>query len=399
MAQIYVKLRGLGQGLASELNNNAGPQLVAAIFQLERALYHLALGEEGDFVAVEKDDDVSVERGGEPVTQEQNKHSVKKGSTVLGDRTRDLWRTLQIWLEQIDERGTLCRRYLFVSNVEASGNVAKAFRDIAASAMKPADAVTVLRDAGKGRGKVQAIVNDVLSRSDAQLEALLGRIELVESADWSAERAAIFNGFAMDPAQDRSWIVSNLLGWITETLADAWRRNECGIVSRRACVKQVHALSRQLVRQRLLPRPSTDVTITESERQAAHSREFVARLAEISADTDVIYEAVEHFLQFGAERSRLAAEGDVPKREWGDRSERLRQRWNNVRRLAKLEFEGRSEASLGQLIFYRTANGHLERLGTEPCDEAYMTSGHYHRLADDDQVWWLPSYRGSGNAD
>ena len=41
---------------------------------------------------------------------------------------------------------------------------------------------------------------------------------------------------------------------------------------------------------------------------------------------------------------------------------------------------------------------HCEPLGGQSCSEIYMTSGHYHRLADDDEVWWHPTYRAIGEA-
>ena len=379
--------------MGSDHSNNAAPQVAGIILQLERALYHLATAQRDDTIAVEHVDDVSVHRNCRPHLQEQDKHSVQKGGTVLGDRTRALWRTLQIWVDQFEERGSACTRYLLVSNVTADGKVAAAIRAIGEGRGTAAEAVAILREVGKPRrGKIQATVDAVLARSDATLTELLQRVELVERTDWSSARPVIANALGMDPGLDRELIVSALLGWLTETLVEAWRAGEAAFITREACLRQTHVVSRQLIRQRLLPRPSSEVVVSEAHRAQAHTRDFVARLTEINAHDEIIYEAVEHFLQFASERSRLAAEGDIPRLEWRDRGERLSQRWRGVARQARLEHPALSDEELGQLVLARTTFTHLEPLAAEPCQELYMTSGHYHRLADDRTVWWLPPH-------
>ncbi|WHU03664.1 ABC-three component system protein [Sphingomonas sp. NIBR02145] len=386
--------------MATKLNNNAEPQIAAVILQLERALFHLASAQQEDAVAVERVDDVSVHRGDAPEIQEQDKHSVQKGGTVLGDRSKGLWRTLQIWLTQIEERGALCTKYLIATNVVAEGKIASALRDMALQQVSIESLLQIVRTAGKGRRgtQIQGLIDDVLRRSDEQLAALFSRIELVERVDWMEARPIVANGLGVDPGVDQNFVVRALLGWVAETLAASWRSGQPGEISRKACLLQVHAIIRQLVRQRLLPRPASDVPISDAERAHAQTRDFVARLTDVRADDETVFEAIEHFLQFGAERHRLAAEGDIPLREWGDRGNRLRQRWRGVARQTAIEEAHRPAQELGLLILARTAFTHLEPIGQEPCHELYMTSGHYHRLADDNQIWWLPSSEGPNHA-
>lgn len=386
--------------LAIKLNNNAEPLAAAVILQLERALFHLASAKHDDIVAVERVDDVSVHREDAPELQEQDKHSLQKGGAVLGDRSKGLWRTLQIWLTQIEERGTLCARYLIATNVIAGGKIASALRELALQHTSIEAVLHIVRSAGKGRAgtQIQDLIDDVLRRGDEQLGALLSRIELVERVDWVEARSIIVNGLGVDPGVDQDVVVRALLGWVAETLAASWRDGQPGMISRKACLLQVHAITRQLARQRLLPRPPRHVLVSDAERALAQTRDFVERLTDVRADEDTIFEAIEHFLQFGVERHRLAAEGDIPPNEWGDRGNRLRQRWRGVARRTAIEEKHRPAHEVGFLILARTTFDHLEPIGEEPCNELYMTSGHYHRLADENQVWWLPSGQGPSNA-
>lgn len=52
-----------------------------------------------------------------------------------------------------------------------------------------------------------------------------------------------------------------------------------------------------------------------------------------------------------------------------------------------------SPSQVGHLILDDATYEYREPLDGNACDELYMTSGHYHRLADEDQVWWDPTYK------
>ena len=97
----------------SNTKHLAGPSLAGSLFQLERALCHLASADV-DSVGVEHVDDVSSFRDDRIVVQEQDKHIVNKDAEIVGDRSHALWRTLQIWVGQ-RRAGSMCGRYLLAS--------------------------------------------------------------------------------------------------------------------------------------------------------------------------------------------------------------------------------------------------------------------------------------------
>jgi hypothetical protein len=102
---------------------------------------------------------------------------------------------------------------------------------------------------------------------------------------------------------------------------------------------------------------------------------------------------VEDFILFNTEKHRLAHRGEIPDGEWRSRGDRLTERWRRIAQQKKREFAERGAKYVGERILEETTYHHREPLAGEPCDEYYMTSGHYHRLADDDEVWWHPEYR------
>lgn len=399
-------MRRGGEFLKGRSDHSAGPQLAGLLLQLERALHHLSRAMHDESVGVEVVDDVSRHRARDVVAQEQDKNSVRAGARILGDRSASLWRTLQIWITAYRESGVFSGKYFLTTNVQASGQIVGLLRNgIDGEAV--IETIAALRRAGAaGRPllkdgaptKVQVIANDVLAEPDEVLGQLLSRIELVENYDVKAARSEIANGFGIDPAVDRDQVLDALVGWFHSVLKDAWDEGRPAIVSRKASLTQCRKIERSLVRSRLLPRPASDLDVAPGDVARTRGRPFVDHLGRIEAEDDEVLEAIEHFVRFNVEKDRLAREGEIPMREWTDRGNRLKQRWVQERRRVKLEHGSRTRVERGKLILAATTYNHHEALLGQPCHELYMTSGHYHRLADDDLVWWDPDYQGTRDA-
>ncbi|ARM91650.1 hypothetical protein RHEC894_PD00144 (plasmid) [Rhizobium sp. CIAT894] len=380
-------------------DHTAGPQASGYILQLERALYHLSRANHDVTVAVEYYDDITQIKAGVPIVQEQDKNSVRVDADLLGDRSKAIWRTLQIWLQQHRSTGTFCERYLIVTNTPVTAGVAlmlKTMRDSAGSSVE--SIVVALRTIGKQRSKAKIVetMRDVLSADDKILGQLISRIEVVDGFVLSLAHDEIANGFALHPGLEQQQVLDFLLGWLTRVLKESWDASLPGMISRQACIRQCREIETSLARQRFLPRAARDVEIAASDRDRALARPFAEHLRRIEADDDDLLQAVEHFIQFNVEKHRLSADGDVADREWQDRGGRLIARWRNIMRNEKRVHRDRQPAEVGQRVLSETTYFHCEPLGGQHCSELYMTSGHYHRLADDDEVWWHPNFRTAG---
>lgn len=372
------------------------------IFQVERALQHLANAPRHAHVAIEHIDDVVVLEGAEVRIREQNKHSVQEEVELLGDRSLALWRTLQIWLSpeavQISEG---CRSYVLAVNKPVTTPIALMLKNTVRSESDNRSIITALRAAGvrssRRPSKLQSIIDDVLSREDDELTSLISRIEIVEQVEESEQiRRDVSNAFAIDGRVEESVVLNGLLGWLTNLIMEAWRAQRPAIISKEACIRHCRASEDALARQRLLPRASRQVLVTSSDRDKAMTRPFVHHLVRIDADEDNILQAVDQFIQFNIEKHRLTDLGDMPPNEWLERGDRLKQRWSNIARSEARRYSGSCRENLGMIILEEATYDHKEPLDGQPCVELYMTSGHYHRLADDDEVWWHPDYGPKG---
>lgn len=380
-------------------SSSAAPQTAAHILQLDRCLFQLSKADHDVSVAVEYFDDVSLSREMRPILHEQDKNSLQTGKDALEDRSMALWRTLEIWLFLLPaQHGGLCDRHLLVTNTIATGKIASSIKAMQSGTGTAREAVVALRNAGvsksksKSKSKIQTKIDTVLASSDEELEALLRTVEVVDGFDVDVARKEMANGFAIDPRVDITAVLDSLLGWVTSTLRDMWRAQEPGVISRRAAILQCRVIEERLARQRFMPKPAGDIHIAEGDIDRALARPFVDHLSRIEAAEDEIIQAIEHFIQFNVEKHRLTAEGEIPIDEWRHRAARLGERWTNIARRTKRELTGQTRQHVGQQIWMRSTFEHHEPLAGQPCHELYMTSGHYHRLADEHEVWWDPTF-------
>jgi hypothetical protein len=383
--------------LGSGNDNTAPAQAAGYILQLDRALHHLALAVSGDLaVAVEHVDDIATMRDGKVVLVEQDKSSFRPDAKLLADRSRAFWRTLQIWLRHREgPDGEYVERRLFFVNQWVSSPIATLLKARAAKEIEAADVVKTMRDIGGRRSKsrVQEIINDVLARSDDDLISLIATIEIVETGDPVSERAHLANGLGLDPRADANDILNGLFGWLTAKVRTEWSEGRPGVVTRKEILVQSHVLQAKQAKSRFLPRAAADIVISEEDRTGALTRNFVEHLGRISAEREDVVQAIDHFLKFSIEKHRLVRAGDVPLAEWRNRSDRLRERWGNLMRRRKRELAGSTNEAIGQMVLADTTYCHYESLDGQACNELYMTAGHYHRLAQEDDVWWHPIYR------
>lgn len=399
------------------INNTAAPHAAGYILQLERALSHLAHAGADSAVAVEHLDDVVVLKNGKPILLEQDKSTANAGAKLLADRSKSVWRTLEIWLQhRADHREAACERYLFFVNRPVDTQIATLLKRRAAGQTTSAAVLAALKLTGsaprprakskagskadprevakpKPKSKAQALIDRVLAYTDDDLLALLERIEVIEAGSEAVDRASMANGLGLGPRVNADNILDNLLGWLTRRMRTEWANGRVGVITRLEVLAQKDALQDRQARSRLLPRAASDIVVTATDREGALSRTFVEHLGRIEAENDDVVSAVDHFLKFSVEKHRLVKEGEVADREWRDRGDRLTERWRGLMRRRRRELRSSTAQEVGQLLLADATYEHREALDGNACDELYMTSGHYHRLADENDVWWDPNFK------
>ncbi len=368
-------------------------------YQFERALYWLARSPAGAAVGIETDDDVAV-RNGTTSLLEQDKHSIAAGAEPFGDRSKDLWNTLNIWLDSIEENRVDAEttRFLMVTNKELPDGLAKAI-SAATTTEAAGQCITGLERAAEDPPeKIVALVGRVLrSESRDTLIKVIQNTELVDATAGAASPQVRADTIASLPLP--SWaaptaesILDELAGWVYARALAAWRENNPAWIARDHFINNLHAVldrrKRNIVRERaqyLIP-VSIDAIGEEKGRQ------FVKQLFLVTEDPVLIDSSIRDFIRCNVEKLRLSKEGNITDEDWRAFQVALCSRWEKIRSRNIRMKQDHPPGDVGFAILMETTENHRERLAGSATDEVYLTAGTYHLLADLLELGWHPEY-------
>ena len=368
-------------------------------YQFERALYWLAQSPAGATIGIETDDDVTV-RSPNAYLLEQDKHSIRQGAQPFGNRSKDLWNTLAIWLDAVESGHVAFDRtgFLMVTNKVLSECIAKQI-DNAKSEAEIAACITALEKASeKPPQGISDLVKRVLREDSREtLRGLIAKVELADAASATAGRELRRKTVA--ELQLPEWCLSSaesiadeLLGWLHKTALASWQRNQPAWVQRDHFVNQLHAILDLRKRRIIRERAEHLIPVTDDNVGHERGRPFVKQLYLVTDDDTVVETCIREFIRCNIEKIRLSNEGNVTDEDWNTFERVLLSRWNKIRSRVIRMRTGTTEENIGFEIFTETTEDHRERLAGTDTEQVYLTSGTYHRLADMLSVGWHPHY-------
>ena len=368
-------------------------------YQFERALYWLARSTAGAVVGIEADDDVSV-RSGATSLFEQDKHSIAEGAEPFGDRSKDLWNTLGIWLDALEEGRVEAEttRFLMVTNKALPECLAKAI-GMAASPEEAKECIARLERAAEDPPQsIAALVGRIL-RSESR-DTLIKLIQSTELLDATAGTAAqdVKNGtisnlplptWAMPTAES---ILNELAGWVHSCTLAAWRENRPAWIGRDHFINELHAVLDNRKRRIARERAEYLIPVSDDAVGGEKGRQFVKQLFLVTEDAVLVESAIRDFIRCSIEKLRLSKEGSITDDDWKAFQAALCSRWEKIRaRIIRLK-QGHPLDDVGFEILTETTENYRERLAGSETDQVYLTSGTYHLLADLLEVGWHPEF-------
>lgn len=369
-------------------------------FQFERALYYLSQCSAGSVVGIETDDDVAVR--GQDSTQilEQDKHSIQKDGEPFGDRSKDLWNTLAIWLEALDASEVMggTTLFLMVTNKTLPDCVARKLAE-AKSEEEIDESIAALErvcvDPPKGiQLKVERVMRPA---SRKNLRKLIARCRLADGAQDAAGeglRAKTIGHLQLPDwcAASAGSIVDELLGWMHRTALTSWQEQQPAWIRREHFVNQLHAIIDLRKRKISRERAAHLIPIGDDKIGKEKGSRFVKQLHLITEDDNVVDTSIREFIRCNIEKLRLSAEGNITDDDWLAFESTLFARWEKIRaRIVRMQ-QGESEENIGFSIFTDTSESHCEKLAGSETEQVYLTAGTYHRLADMLRVGWHPRF-------
>jgi hypothetical protein len=369
-------------------------------FQFERALFWLAKSSAGSVVGIETDDDVAIRDADTTQILEQDKHSIRPNSQPFGERSKDLWNTLATWIEAIDSNEVVVGKALFlmVTNKVLEECLAKQIGR--AKTEQEIDAsIEALKRAGESPPTgIKDLVKRVLRpTSSPNLRRLIERTRLFDGAEETPGENLRSKtiGHLQLPASvvgQADSILNELLGWMHKIALECWQKGQPAWIHRDNFVNQLHAILSQRKRRISRERAAHLLPVGDDRIGKERGSVFVQQLHLITEDGSIVDNAIREFIRCNIEKSRLSAEGNVTDDDWLAFESTLYERWTKIRARISRTQEDNSEEDVGFSVFTDTTESHREKLAGCETDQVYLTSGTYHRMAEEVKVGWHPRF-------
>ena len=279
-------------------------------YQFERALYWLAQSPAGAVIGIETDDDVSVRGTDGSRLLEQDKHSILEDAEPFGDRSKDLWNTLAIWIEALDSNEVRAdtTHFLMVTNKALSECVAKQIGRAIAESEATACIASLEAASKKPPLLVAPLMNRVLrSASRTNLRKLILQCEMADESQATAGTQLRKETIARlqlptwcSPNSDS--IVDELLGWLHKTTLAAWQQNQPAWIQRDHFINQIQAIIDRRKRHIARERSEHLIEVTDAKIGENKGSRFVKQLNLVTDDDTIVDNAIRDWVRCNIEK-------------------------------------------------------------------------------------------------
>ena len=386
-------------------------KLQGYLLQVRHMLYEL-ISVDDRIVSIEKLDDVAVEADGKVIAEQVK--SVTSANNPIAERSSVFWKTLYNWCTYI-ETGALpsgaIMRFVVVSNgIVTPGSIQASFMN----ACSDSDAQKALADAKKsilGTAQDNFATDMYAALPDSYREYIRylfdgNRTKIVCDMIKSMEIEIHNNTYDEDllnrfsnqvglPAEYVDLLLTDMLGWVTQTVESFTKDNNPAYISaaeyRKALNTQIRAYNTNAVLRAVSQVPSKDEQSGEIERLDT----YIRQLQLVEMDDATLYEAASDFLRAKIDKIEWAQRGIVHAQSFEDYHDALYRIWTNQKQLMGLQY--RTDAiACGKAVYFKCRNDSaqqkLQGVETPP----FFGSGSLHDLAntpaDSPRIGWHPQY-------
>lgn len=386
-------------------------KLQGYLLQVRHMLYEL-ISVDDRIVSIEKLDDVAVEADGKVIAEQVK--SVTSANNPIAERSSVFWKTLYNWCTYI-ETGALpsgpIMRFVVVSNgIVTPGSIQASFMN----ACSDSDAQKALADAKKsilGTAQDNFATDMYAALPDSYREYIRylfdgNRTKIVCDMIKSMEIEIHNNTYDEDllnrfsnqvglPAEYVDLLLTDMLGWVTQTVESFTKDNKPAYISaaeyRKALNTQIRAYNTNAVLRAVSQVPSKDEQSGEIERLDT----YIRQLQLVEMDDATLYEAASDFLRAKIDKIEWAQRGIVHAQSFEDYHDALYRIWTNQKQLMGLQY--RTDAiACGKAVYFKCRNDSaqqkLQGVETPP----FFGSGSLHDLAntpaDSPRIGWHPQY-------
>ncbi|EEW4529274.1 TPA: ABC-three component system protein [Escherichia coli] len=383
--------------LRKAINSNASSSVCGFLYQFQRALFHIFTSvNQNSLVGVETLDDVATlsfdENQEVTITLEQDKYTGKDNFNPIGDRSHNLWHTLNIWLSNLNEYRSAYDEinfYLTTNILLPEDSLAKKISNTT-SYEDVKNILSTIHSLAKNTKN-----EDIKNISEYHMEDLTFVIKRIKvfDASYLHEKSIDIRNQTIQYFQLHSSVVEyaeeiyeQLLGSLINKSFTKWENKEQAWHNVQFFRDQLHELQKKTPLVRYIDR---DIFSEEFQHHMVENNDlnFIRQLANLELPESYIDEQLKSYFGFYAERVRLQNEGYVLPTDWESRERKLNTRWKNITQQIEIEEidnpTPKEKAKFRKILTRTLTPDFKEKLGNYETNHIYFTHGHYHDLVND----------------
>ncbi len=300
-----------------ETSHTAAGQMAGYLFQPDRALVILCGCNTKEFVSIELVDDLAIIDAYRNVSyREQAKNTIQSSGQTFGNRSKDLWNTLDIWCSAV-KNGQLSidkTKLICVTNVELNEQLVINKLANANSDVELKKAIDVLRSIGSNPSEtIKEYVAKVLADEDI-LKKVIRQIQVVNGNTFEKRNEEIAEKLHLSD-QIKDNVIESLRGWLHENILQQLESGSAPVISKKDFNERLNKIVTRETDDRIviLAKSIVKGQIAKAKIDEAGYRNFVKQLELINHldKHNIILDAIDDFLCSQKERTRLTLRGDL----------------------------------------------------------------------------------------
>lgn len=329
-------------------SDNAYPSILGFHFQFEHGILALCkLSDENSYVSIESVDDVAVhDQLGTVISSFQDKHSIASTSIGFKDRSKDLWRTIEIWVDKL-ESGIFNSNTTFFCSANnlidpeslVYGFANNLYED---PIIKIKELKKAIKEDRKAKNiqdkktptldKIVELLNSVLKREE-YLKTVLKNLKVIPELN---PRQEIFSLLHLN-SKNRSIIQKeniyhSILGWFIDNCIYKWKNgSEAKILKRDLDTKYQETISNDSISNAIF-RNKDSIELDQNKVDDSYELTFVNQIRDLNlrdeVKRDLISDAIEDYLKYEIEHTFLIQQiGDFTKADFDKFLEACLKKW------------------------------------------------------------------------
>lgn len=380
-------------------SHDASAQMIGYLYQIRYALYLLLNNDDiQSEINIEKFDDVSFGQEGKPKERIQLKHHTKSYGD-LSNASTDLWRTLNVWISNINKDLDILRTNKFLIITTAKAPKCSATSYLKLDNMRNTDEAhkILLQTAGKSKNKKhRSYYSSFLGLSNVLQKRLIDSIIIIDSASNIQDTEMLIRKqirYNCNPEhEDR--IFERLEGWWIKVMIDALSSDELIFINQTQVRSYIVSLASQYKEDNL----PVDIDLEgihhiSVENLTDNEKIFYEQLELIGFTNERMLVAIKDYYRAYYQRANWVREDLLYINELDEYEKKLINEWDRifVRIKDDLAFYGTQITEHKKVESGRKLYNEMEEKDyriRERCNEPFIMRGSYHMLSNELKVGW-----------